>query len=430
MPQTWSQHDSAALLGGVGLIVPCHMGRHQGAKEPPAKEPPGGRAPRHGRRTGRARTLPGQVSATALLALTPQPSAAQTVVEIDDRVACATCVIEVGPPLALALPADRFSFTTLPGSEIARDSEGNYIAAPVEGDALVVVFGPDGSYMSSYGRMGPGPGQFASDVPLLMEVGDGDVLYAIDLLQLHTLAPRAARSLDQVRMPVQAADAVVLKDGRIAVQAAVRSELGNTTIRILRPDGTIEASIGASETTAHPGRRGMDRRVLGRSNDRADVWSAHVNRYRLIRYAPDGSERARIERASEWFRPYTDRTPGAPFRAPADPRVVDIRQDADGLLWVAIGRAPASFSPTIDDSGPVGAEAALSPYFDLNQVLHTTVEVVDPVAGEVVARREFDEYLKFVNTAGDEVFMYSRRPDALGRLDCIVARLWLRREQI
>ena len=270
-----------------------------------------------------------------------------------------------------------------------------------------------------------GPGEFVADAPLLIEVGDGDVLFAIDLLNLHMLAPRAERSLQQVRMPVRARDAVVLAGGRVAVQATVRTESGNTTIQILRPDGTIEASIGASEEGAGPDPPSMERRVLGRSRDHTDVWSAHVTRYLVSRLGTDGERKTGSERVADWFRPYSEGTPGAPYRAPADPRVLGVHEDADGLLWVAVGRAPPSFSSVSDQ--PVGVEARLSPYFDRNRILHTTVEVLDPMAGELIARREFDEYVKFVGTPGDDVFIFSLHPDALGGLDCVVRPLRLRR---
>lgn len=368
-----------------------------------------------------------RLALTALLAgVAPGLGRAQDVVEIQDRVSCPDCLIEVGPPVTLALPSDRFSFTSFPGSKVARDSRGHYIAAPVEGDALVAVFGPDGRFMSSYGRLGAGPGEFATDAPFFVEVGDGDVLYAIDLLNLHTLAPKAESSLHQVRMPVQARDAVVLADGRVAVQATVRTEAGNTTIQILRPDGTIETSIGAFQGNTGSEGPWMGRRVLGRSRDRADLWSAHVSRYRVTRLGADGEEKTRIERLAEWFRPYSRGTPGAPYRAPADPRVVGVHQDEDGLLWVAIRRAPPSFSPVSD--APAGAEVPLNPHLDLNQFLHTTVEVLDPVAGELIASRYFAEYVEFVSTPGGDVSIYSLHPDAFGGLDCVVRSLKLRRE--
>ena len=144
-------------------------------------------------------------------------------------------------------------FVSLSALRVARDSEQNYITAPVQGDALIAVFGPDGRYRSSYGRIGGGPGEFATDVPLLIEVGDGDVLYAIDPVHLHTLAPRAEGSLDQVRMPVELmGEMVVLRSG-IAVESTLRTEVGTTTIQLLRPDGTVVQSIGGHRSCRRDG---------------------------------------------------------------------------------------------------------------------------------------------------------------------------------
>jgi len=70
----------------------------------------------------------------------------------------------------------------------------------------------------------------------------------------------------------------------------------------------------------------------------------------------------------------------------------------------------------------------LSSYMDMNRFLHTTVEVLDPVAGELVSSRDFDEFVQLVSTPGDDVFVFALRPDALGSFDCVVTPLKLRRE--
>ena len=125
-----------------------------------------------------------------MLALAPISVAAQETVEIDDRVTCLECAIEVGSPVTLAPPTDHVYFASVPPPLVARDREGNYIATRVHGDALIAVFGPDGTYKSSYGRIGGGPGEFAG-IPVAMSIGESDVLYVIDQRSLHTLAPRA-----------------------------------------------------------------------------------------------------------------------------------------------------------------------------------------------------------------------------------------------
>ena len=373
---------------------------------------------------GESRTL---IASAVLLAAAPTSGHAQTIVEIGDRVGCPECAIEMGPTVTLAPPTNQVWFESINGVNVARDREGNYIVSQVEGDGVIAVFGPDGEYRSSYGRVGGGPGEFAARLPLLVEVGEGDVLYVIDPLHLHTLSPQAQGMLEQARMPVRPTDAVALTGG-IAVQAAVRTEAGNTTIQVLGRDGTIERSIGVSEASAASSEFDLEsRRVLGRSNDHRDVWSANVNRYRLVRFGLDGEEKTRIERDAEWFQPYSAVDPGSPFRAPVKPSVVGIHQDANGLLWVAVVRPPSAFTPLAPIRSGRG-EMPMNAYLDLNRFLHTTVEVLDPVAGELIARREFGEYVMFASSPGDELFVYSLRADSLGRLDCLVRPLELRRQ--
>ncbi len=373
---------------------------------------------------GRAPCLAG--AALLSLASVFGSGVAQEVVEIGDRITCPSCVIEVGTPITLAAPTQHVYFTSLPPPILARDREGNYIVARVGGDAVVAVFGPDGRFRSSYGRLGEGPEEFAA-VPMGIAVGERDVIYAIDPQHLHTLAPQAERGLDKVQVPVFANAAVVLESG-IAVQATLRTEAGITTVQILQPDGTIQASIGIAETKdeADPQSESISLpRVLGRSNDGADVWIGPLDRYQIIRLGPDGGEQTRIERVSEWFQPYSN-TPGAPFRAPAGPRLGGIHQDAEGLLWTAISRAPHDFSPASET--PSGVEGPrLGPFIDMNRFLHVTVEVLDPVTGELIARHAFDEFVRFVSTPDDDVLVYSLHPDSLGNIDCVIRPLKLQR---
>lgn len=364
-------------------------------------------------------------------AVAPVSAEPQEVIEIGDDIACTSCLIETGPPVSLVAPPESIWFESLTGIRVARDSEGNYIAAPVKGDALIAVFGPDGRYRSSYGRIGGGPGEFATDISLFIEVGDGDILYAIDPVHIHTLAPRAEGTLGQVRMPVELmGDAVVLRSG-IAVEAMARREAGATTIQLLGPDGTIVRSIGATETGSETAEFGL-RYALGRSNDRMDVWTAPTNRFRLTRYGPDGEAKTRIDRTSTLFRPGSRSGPGGPFQAPSITAVSDIVQDGDGLLWIAITRPPRSFSPLARLGRPgqargLGEEVMIPSGVDLNRFLHTTGEVLDPAAGTVMARRDFDEHVGFVRTTDGDVLVSSLRLGELGAFECVVTPLALQR---
>ena len=376
-----------------------------------------------GTRARHAWVRPGAGVAATLFALAPTSASAQEGMKIEDRITCPGCAIETGPSITLAPPDDHVYFTSLPPPIVARDSEGNYVVTRVIGDALVAVFDAEGRFISSYGRIGEGPGEFAS-TPMAMAIGENDVVHLIDPLTLHTLAPRAERSLAQVRLPVFAFAAVVLRSG-IALQAPLRTEAGNTTVQILRSDGTIRSSIGVTEvgdgrSQPEPISENLDlRRALGRSNDHADVWAAPVHRYEVIRYGPDGDEKTRLERVSERFPPDSEARWGLGGI---------IHQDAEGLLWITIGREASSSSPMTDERPPGAEGPAVDPFVDLNQVMDITVEVLDPVMGELVARRDFDEVVQFVATPGDDVFIYSLHPDALGNLECVVRPLTLRRE--
>ena len=364
------------------------------------------------------------IVAVILMALAPRSAVAQRVLEIDDRISCLECAIEIGPPVTLAAPRDHVWFTsTAPRPLVARDRAGNFIVSGIGGDAVIAEFDADGTFRSSTGRYGEGPGEFGGP-PWAMAVGNDDVLYAFNRHALHTFslsADNGLRSLDRVRLPV-AANAAVILSGGIAVQAPIRTEAGITTVQVLMPDGTIQASVGVAERRDEDGFMGNDlnlRRVIGRSNDHGDIWIASIKRYQVSRYGSNGEEKTRIERVSKRYPPYSDTWGGLGSI---------IRQDGDGLLWIMIGRyeepdsSPANERPPGVEGGPG------DPFADLNQVWSVTVEVLDPIAGELVARREFDEFIKGVSTPGDDVFIYSLHPDELGYLDCVIRPLRLRRE--
>ena len=150
-----------------------------------------------------------------------------------------------------------------------------------------------------------------------------------------------------------------------------------------------------------------------------------LDRYQLIRYGPDGEEKTRVERISEWFRPPA--TQGRASSARRGPGLVSIHQDADGLLWIAIFRPQPSFSPA-PDQRPGGIEGPpVDLFVDWNQRLDGTVEVLDPVKGELIARLDFDEVVTLVSTPGDDVFIYSLHQDALGEFSCVIRPLHMRR---
>lgn len=64
---------------------------------------------------------------------------------------------------------------------------------------------------------------------------------------------------------------------------------------------------------------------------------------------------------------------------------------------------------------------------DLNRFLHTTVEVLDPAAGTVMARLDFDEHVRFVRTTDGDVLLSSLRVGELGAFECMVTPLALQR---
>ena len=338
---------------------------------------------------------------------------------VDDLVSCPTCGIR-DVEVATFLPQDdRFSFTTFPPVSLARDRSGHFIAGPVTGEAVLAVFTPEGGVAGLFGAKGQGPGEFTGPpAPLFLAVGDGDTIHAVDPVDHYVLGPQASGHPSRTRMSVHATDAIVT-GGRLLVRSYVLTSGGGTSIQILRDNGTVERSVDEPQPrTPFP-----PSFLLAPAWGNPGVWVAHPTRYEVNHFALDGVQTVRLERRTEWFRPYDppDATPGAPFLAPADPRVVGLVQDRQGLVWVAIARAPSQFRPP--EQPAARGEVQLDPFSDMNQLYRTTIEVLDPVAGKVVTRRDFEAYVRFVRDAVGETLAYWMEPLPDGDLGIKVVRL-------
>jgi hypothetical protein len=119
-------------------------------------------------------------------------------------------------------------------------------------------------------------------------------------------------------------------------------------------------------------------------------WSADLVQYRIIQWTADGRMVRYLERRPAWFDgPQQGNLIGSP-RKPPLPHVVGIAEDTDGLLWMFLGVAAVTWPQAWPAIAPGTSEiAARSIKFE--SLFGTTIEVVDPRAGRVVARRTIDE---------------------------------------
>jgi hypothetical protein len=286
------------------------------------------------------------------------------------------------------------------------------------GDSAIGVFGPEGEYLHGYGRSGGGPQEFhGAPAPMVVRVGEDDLVYVLEGGFLHELTAGAAGHLEKARISLPANDAIVVGTTQL-VQWPVRELSGaGAPIQVLSADRRSTHGIGITSarpmtlTSPYDGFR-----RLGRAHREGRVWSAYVNRYEMSRFRLDGLEELRVSRVVDWFREYEEELPGEMILVPSRPRVEGLLESADGVLWVAVSHADARVRDRSGPNRPVQGEVQVDPDIDFNQLLDTTIEILDTSNGEVLASRTFDAYLRFVNTTDDRALLYALRPLETGDL--------------
>ena len=351
-----------------------------------------------------------------MLAVVPGRASPQVIVEIDDQIGCEECNVDL--QLMVTLSPDESTFTSLPGTSIARGKNGHYLAGPVVAEMVLATFDPGGRFRTLFGRVGEGPGEFAG-YPHEMHVraGAGDDLFVFHNGIRYVVRPDATVVLKQDALRVHVNDAVLVGNSTVT-QATVYSPRGATTpLQVFSSEGTLEGGIGIRPDRPFNQSSSPFERVrrLAPGNDGRSVWSAYVNRYEISRFGLSGSEELRVIRRGDWFPPYDNVIRGETFIIPQRPRMEGLLEDSVGLLWVLISHAA-------DDTEPIGSlesalgELRVSNHIDMSRFVATTVEVLDLVRGTVVARQTFDSSLRFVSDARGEVLLYSLRLHESGEL--------------
>ncbi|MXX78278.1 MAG: hypothetical protein F4Z33_04725 [Gemmatimonadales bacterium] len=129
------------------------------------------------------------------------------------------------------------------------------------------------------------------------------------------------------------------------------------------------------------------------------VWTTRAGEYGFEAWGPQGGSgpRVRLVGDPEWFDPGPPQ-PGAPVSAPAPSIVISLRFDR-GLLWAGTWVA--------DEDREAGGGAAPSP-LELDRLLDTVLDVIDPASGALIARIRRDEALR---GTGDDALLFGVRED-------------------
>ncbi len=304
---------------------------------------------------------------------------------IPDAPACRTCrieVVKVGSVVSGERDPDLND-----GAVLARGSRGQYFARST--DKRIIAYDSAGRYQRTFGTIGAGPGEMGSFNYLT--VGRGDSVWAWHGNRTFSVfSPRG----ELVRAGTYSGSVGgVLPSGSIVVI----SNLAASIVKLLRPDGTLDHqfTVDAPATGVRCNECRRHSISVARSGDA--VWVTRENQYRLEKWSLDGKLQLVVIRQAPWFPPRTrdgansravsfgevvPRGQVPPLPPPIDPAIISamepttnwIREDANGLIWVGVFRRRNAVGP-----------------------LTPTVEVIDPVRGELLASTELPPYFHSIS---------------------------------
>jgi hypothetical protein len=312
----------------------------------------------------------------------PTALSAQTEIVINDEVACPECEIKLTPIATLGRLDEEVSLSLL--STFAVDAERRHIyAAQTHTPGTIVLYDWDGRLVSTFGRVGGGPGEFgASPLNFRLLLDERGYVHVLDSGRRTVIGPGLSEFVRTHRVPFAFAYAAVLRDARLLLTASALRTLN-------APRYALLDSLGAEIRRFGPSPENMGPVNAVRAAD-GGFWSPYLWRYQIDRYGPDGSLELIVRRDADWFAQYgLDDSPPA-FSRPTFARAWE---DGEGRLWTAV-RVPDVNRERAQSA--VTAEMRLD-QVDFNAVQDSRIEVIDPASGVLLATRLFDNILHLVD---------------------------------
>lgn len=237
-----------------------------------------------------------------------------------------------------------------PGRLVVKDGRGRYYSANADGWGPVVsVWSADGTYLSSFGQAGDGPGEFAGR-DLTLFVDSGDSLHVRDISNWSVFSPdhRYVRRTTSRLMGMDRQTTVILYNGKILDSDGDYST-GDYYFRVVNQDGSLDRTFGTAREGTGGGHYGHERAIAYLAGYRT-FWAGPSwqgsNAYVLEEWDAEGETSAdgpsitkSIRRDAPWFTWTGDRY--------SSPLVRTLHLTEAGLLYVQLWRPTAQYVEAI-----------------------------------------------------------------------------------
>jgi hypothetical protein len=320
-----------------------------------------------------------------------RPVYGQNVKEISTSPACRECSIDLQelPTIRDSDPGWLAGYQTFTSDSRGRFHSTNAFVNP----GVIVMFDPSGRQIAAYGRgAGDGPGEGRLIAAPFFSAGDTSFVPDLRLQRVNVWSPELT-FVRSFRFPGAIHDALLLNGGRMIVAAHVpsREQSGWPLHLISTADGRILRSFGVDVPAFRRDLVYMSRRRLAPdTHSTSHFWVAHVADYVIEKWDTNGARLLAFRRRPSWFPPYAE-TMGR--RESTQPSLITgMWQDSEGLIWVVISVPDRQYAENRRELPSVGGFRAVEPT-SRRSLVDTVIEVFDPVSGNLIASRRFDDDL-------------------------------------
>lgn len=304
-------------------------------------------------------------------------------IAIDGPPSCPGCRVDLRPIARLGSPSDPSSVA--PDAigmdcSVGRLSSETFVVGSMVGGGEIFLYGTDGAYERSLGSRGEGPGEFSTQVRLI--VGPKDTLYVRDdrLGRLTVLSPEG-EYVRSFATPGFVRAFALLDNGGILFHPNP-ARLGEELFQLKDRDGRLLGGFG-SVSRQPPETDGY---VVAPSS-LGGFWTSSIWEYELSRWGSPDHLELTISREVDWFPRGGRYAEGMPLTIPSAPVLKHLWQENEDRIWVFAYVPDSNWEPGL----------RMDPNLEwMSQAFDTMVEVIDLGSGSALVSARFDRALGVV----------------------------------
>jgi hypothetical protein len=317
--------------------------------------------------------------AVSMLASTPA-TAPQDTVRVPDQVTCPKCTIKLTRLGRIGVGAGAAGPMNI--TSVNRDLRGRFYLTPTYTPGTISEFDQNGKFVRAIGKRGAGPQEF--DEVTWVDFDRQNQMYAIDRGNRRiAILDTARKVVSSIPLRINPYNFMALRDGRIFVTAnGSDPKKRGVPLHEIDRNGAVIRSFGDPERELDPRQPQRHWRALGLGSNNT-IWVARADRYQIERYSDQGVLSKVFVSTPSWYQPW-QRPAGSLSERRPFPRMNMVREDARGRLWTFTVVADSDWKPR--PKPPAGKELMLPTVRERHALEDSIVEVLDPVAGRVIAR--------------------------------------------